>query len=243
MSPDLAVLLSLVVVVGEPRSPAHGPETARTWRATTGTVEWRPIYRPPPQLPVTLANWRNLRARGLEPGWIFRPGADAERFTTRSSEDSSPSTGSGLWSGVAIWLVRVSQRSWTGHDWCGGLEPGFPGDSRGGVVQVFIRWLVAFAAVLAAFAAGAWLAGAWLLPHVMKSGSDRWAVAGGVGVAVAALAALWGFRFAGGESTGAEEASTGGGASTAFGGRSVTVEHNQGIVSQGDGAINIQTKG
>ena len=53
------------------------------------------------------------------------------------------------------------------------------------------RWLVAVVVTVAAFGVSLWLCGALLLPLVLKSGADRWVVAAGLGVAVAALTALW----------------------------------------------------
>jgi hypothetical protein len=47
-----------------------------------------------------------------------------------------------------------------------------------------------------AFAIATLICGALVLPIVMKDGGVRWGVAGALGVAVAALAALWGHSFA-----------------------------------------------
>ena len=60
-----------------------------------------------------------------------------------------------------------------------------------------VRWLVAIIVTMAAFAVSLWVCGALLLPLVLKSEADRWVVAAGLGVAVAALAALWGSSWAG----------------------------------------------
>jgi hypothetical protein len=114
----------------------------------------------------------------------------------------------------------------------GGAEPG-----EGVVMGTSGRWLVAGAVTLAVFAAGAAGAGVLVLPHLMKSGADRWVVAAGVGVAVAALAALWGVSFARGESSDrpADPA--------VAGDRSIIVTGPGGISGQaatGDGAVNIQ---
>jgi hypothetical protein len=95
------------------------------------------------------------------------------------------------------------------------------------------RWLVAAAGTVAAFGVGLWVCGALLLPSVLKSEADRWVVAAGLGVAVAALAALGGASWAGRS----EESSPG------LGGRSVSASGDiSGIASTGDGTTNIQNK-
>ena len=58
------------------------------------------------------------------------------------------------------------------------------------------RWLVAVMVTVAAFAMTTWICGALILPVVMRDPGVRWGVAGACGVAVAALAALWGHSFA-----------------------------------------------
>lgn len=63
-------------------------------------------------------------------------------------------------------------------------------------MQYFMRWLAAIGATIGAFAIGLYVSGALLLPLWIKSTSDRWVVAAGLGVALAALAALWGIQFA-----------------------------------------------
>jgi hypothetical protein len=57
-----------------------------------------------------------------------------------------------------------------------------------------LRWAVAVLVTIAAFAAATWVCGAFVLP--MHDGGVRWGIAGGLGVAVAALAALWGHSYA-----------------------------------------------
>ncbi len=59
-----------------------------------------------------------------------------------------------------------------------------------------VRWFVAVLVTVAAFAIATWICGALILPMVMKDGGVRWGIAVGVGVATAALAALWGHSFA-----------------------------------------------
>ena len=59
-----------------------------------------------------------------------------------------------------------------------------------------VRWWVAGLVAVVAFGAATWVSGAFVLPLVMKSNSDRWVVAAGLGVAVAALVALWGQSWA-----------------------------------------------
>jgi hypothetical protein len=87
---------------------------------------------------------------------------------------------------------------------------------------------------VAAFGVALWVCGALLLPLWLKSGADRWVVAAGLGVAVAALAALGCASWAGGQS---EDSSSG------SGGRSISAGGDiSGIASTGDGTTNIQQK-
>jgi hypothetical protein len=57
-----------------------------------------------------------------------------------------------------------------------------------------LRWAVAVLVTIAAFAVATWVCGAFVLP--MRDGAVRWGIASGLGVAVAALAALWGHSYA-----------------------------------------------
>jgi hypothetical protein len=57
-----------------------------------------------------------------------------------------------------------------------------------------LKWAVAVLVTVAAFAAATWICGALVLP--IRDGGVRWGIAGGLGVAVAALAALWGHSYA-----------------------------------------------
>jgi hypothetical protein len=99
-----------------------------------------------------------------------------------------------------------------------------------------VKWWVAGLMAVAAFGAATWLSGAFILPFVMESNSDRWVVAAGLGVALAAPVALWGQSWATRESA-AEP-----GAATA-GKRSITAAGDiSGIASTGDDATNIQLK-
>ncbi len=109
------------------------------------------------------------------------------------------------------------------------------------------RWSVAVLVTAAAFGVVAWISGAFLLPAVMKSGADRWVLAAGLGVAVAALATLWGHswtRREGEASSGRGEQSAGSAAAAshpAGGERSITAGGDlTGIASTGDDATNIQ---
>jgi hypothetical protein len=108
------------------------------------------------------------------------------------------------------------------------------------------RWWVAGFVTVAAFAVAAWVTGALLLPTVMRSAADRWAVAAGLGVAVAALAALWGHSWAARDvemtSDGDARASVADPAATARGERSIAAAGDiSGIASTGDSA-NIQQR-
>lgn len=62
-----------------------------------------------------------------------------------------------------------------------------------------VRWSVALVVTVVGFALATGVCGALVLPPVMKDPAIRWGVTGGLGVAVAALAALWGHSFATGE--------------------------------------------
>lgn len=66
----------------------------------------------------------------------------------------------------------------------------------GGQMQTMIRWLAAISVTIGAFVIGLYGAGSLVLPLWVKSGADRWVIAAGFGVALAALAALWGVNFA-----------------------------------------------
>lgn len=59
-----------------------------------------------------------------------------------------------------------------------------------------VRWLVAALVTVAAFASVTWICGAVVLAAFMGDVGARWGIAGALGVAVAALAALWGHAFA-----------------------------------------------
>jgi hypothetical protein len=96
------------------------------------------------------------------------------------------------------------------------------------------RWLVAVVVTVAAFGVSLWACGALLLPLWLKSGADRWVVAAGLGVAVAALAALGCASWAGGHS---EHSSSGPGERSISAGGDIS-----GIASTGDGTTNIQQK-
>jgi hypothetical protein len=68
--------------------------------------------------------------------------------------------------------------------------------SGGGSMERNLRWAVAALVTLAAVAVPTWLCGAVVLPPLLKDGAIRWGLAGVVGVALAALAALWGHSYA-----------------------------------------------
>jgi hypothetical protein len=111
-----------------------------------------------------------------------------------------------------------------------------------------VRWGVAGLVTIAAFAVVTWVAGDFVLTAVLKSQADRWVVASALGVAVAALTALWGHSWAGEET--ADAGNAGGPAEpvrgaepVASGERSITAKGNiTGIASSGDDATNIQRR-
>ena len=103
-------------------------------------------------------------------------------------------------------------------------------------MQRTVRWWVAGLGVAAAFGVATWVSGEFFLPLVIKSASDRWVVAAGLGVAVAALVALWGQSWATRESTVERGAAV-------AGNRSITAARDiRGIASTGDDATNTQLK-
>lgn len=67
---------------------------------------------------------------------------------------------------------------------------------NGDDVKPIVRWPAAGLVTVATFAVATWGSGALILPVIMKDAAIRWGVAGALGVAVAALAALWGHSFA-----------------------------------------------
>ena len=97
-----------------------------------------------------------------------------------------------------------------------------------------VRWCVAGLVTVTVFGIVTCLAGVLLLPPVMKSGADRWVVAAGLGVAVGALAGLWGQWWATRESA-AEPGATSAGDRTVSAGGDIS-----GIASTGDDATNTQ---
>jgi hypothetical protein len=95
------------------------------------------------------------------------------------------------------------------------------------------RWLVAVIVMVAAFGVSLWVCGAFLLPLWLKSGADRWVVAAGLGVAVAALAALGCASWAGQSENSSSDP----------GKRSISVGGDiSGIASTGDGTTNVQQR-
>jgi hypothetical protein len=99
------------------------------------------------------------------------------------------------------------------------------------------RWLVAVVVTVAAFGVCLWVCGALVLPLWLKSGSDRWVVAAGLGVAVAALAALGCASWAGRSEDSSSDSSSGPGARSVSAGGDIS-----GIASTGDGTTNFQEK-
>lgn len=68
-------------------------------------------------------------------------------------------------------------------------------------MPIIVRWLTAAVVTMAVLAISIWVAGAYVVPLWVKPDSDRWAIASSAGVALAALAALWGAAFAQRENT------------------------------------------
>jgi hypothetical protein len=109
-------------------------------------------------------------------------------------------------------------------------------------VSKVLRWFVAVVVSLLAFAVGTWVAGAIVLPHLVADHADRWVIAAGCGVAVAALAAMWGYRYATADAADAPDArESAEPVVPAAGERSISVSGNlDGIASTGDNTVNIQ---
>src|SRR5580692_6614079 len=66
-------------------------------------------------------------------------------------------------------------------------------------MKQIIRWFVAVLVTVAAFSAATWASQVILSLAIALDPDVRWGISGSVGVAVAALAALWGYGFASGE--------------------------------------------
>jgi len=100
------------------------------------------------------------------------------------------------------------------------------------------RWLLAFVVTVAAFMVPTVVCGVWLLPPWLKDAPTCWAVASGLGVAVAALAALWGHGFATGGEAQQTAADPAAGSATASGSRAVAVQGPvRGTISTGDSGL------
>lgn len=113
------------------------------------------------------------------------------------------------------------------------------------VVNGAVRWLVAGLVTAVSFSVVVWVSGAFVLPPLMRSPDARWAVAVGLGGAVAALAVLWGQSWAtrdGGATVTVDAGSAAAGPGvSAPGERSIAAGGEiSGIVSTGDGTTNIQ---
>lgn len=109
------------------------------------------------------------------------------------------------------------------------------------------RWIVAGLVTILAFGFVTWITGALALERVMRSDADRWVVAAGLGVAVAALAALWGHSWATreGAAPSGNERSHGPNdlqEQIAQGKRSIAARDISGIASTGDEARNTQQR-
>jgi len=97
------------------------------------------------------------------------------------------------------------------------------------------RWLVAVVVIVAAFGVSLWICGALLLPLWLKSGADRWVVAAGLGVAVAALAAVGCASWAGRSDDESSDSSSGPRKRSISAGGDIS-----GIASTGDDTTNVQ---
>jgi hypothetical protein len=99
-----------------------------------------------------------------------------------------------------------------------------------------LRWAVAALVTLAAVAVPTWLCGAVVLPPLLKDGAIRWGLAGTVGLALAALAALGSHSYATGTEKVEGAAVLPGHQVQATVPRTVAVGGgNQGTISTGDG--------
>lgn len=63
-------------------------------------------------------------------------------------------------------------------------------------MKQFARWLVAALVTVAAFSVATWACGVLILLTLTRDPGVRWGISASVGVAVSALAALWGHGFA-----------------------------------------------
>jgi hypothetical protein len=105
------------------------------------------------------------------------------------------------------------------------------------------RWGVALAVALIAFAVATAVAGLVVLPHLIGDHTDRWAIAGACGVAVAAVAAGWGGWYATRPAANNSDRDLAGPPVSAVGRRSISVGGGlDGIASTGDGAVNVQVR-
>lgn len=59
-----------------------------------------------------------------------------------------------------------------------------------------VRWLMAFGVTSVVCVVSLWISGAFILPLWVKSDTNCWVIASSIGVALAAVAALWGKTFA-----------------------------------------------
>lgn len=118
----------------------------------------------------------------------------------------------------------------------------------------FARWALAGLVTLALFGLCAWIGGALVLPHLMRSSADRWAVAVGAAAVMSAPAGTWAAAWAGraavpAPAVPAPVAPASGAAEPRAAqpgpdqGRSVVIgRDNHGIVSTGDNARNTQSR-
>jgi hypothetical protein len=104
------------------------------------------------------------------------------------------------------------------------------------------RWLVGGILMLVAFVGGVWISGAIVLPHLMMSSADRWAVAVGVGAACAGFAVVWVQWWVGRADSGPDPLRAKD--PPAPDDRSIVIEGgNAGIASTGDNTKNTQNTG
>lgn len=96
------------------------------------------------------------------------------------------------------------------------------------------RWLVATGVTVIAFAVPTVVCGLWALPPLIQDAGARWAVASSLGLALVALAALWGYGYASSRTTATPDTA---GTVEARGPRSVAGRRVKGNINTGDRGV------